>query len=807
MRKQNDATLTLDDRQLRIFELCEAALDLASEDRDAWLVEQCGEDTELIVDVKALLERAVRNDDMFSSNVLENVKPGDRIGPYTLQEVCGHGGMGTVFRARREEAEFTQSVALKVLRAEIVTQALRQRFDLERRALARLHHAYIASLIDGGTTPQGLPWLVMEYVDGLPIDQYCNKHRLSVGERLALLENVAMAVQHAHQNLVIHRDLKPSNVLVTADGVPKLVDFGIAKLVEPPEEFNQTRALDSEAKKDGVTTLFGQRALTPDFASPEQILDGVVSTASDIYSLGVLAMLVLTGRKPYELDTKTPRSLLKSMGQVTIPRASELLTRETGEADINTLAHARRISPARLRRLFRGDADAIMGMALHSDPGSRYASADAFRQDLQRYRLGQPVVARNASMFTRAVAQVRSHKLFFSVVTATVAALSIGLLLALWQARIAQQRFADLHGFSRVVLGDVFDSIVDLPGSTEARSEITKAAQHYLDKLVGSDMTLARRRLDDELLADLALAYRRLGEVQGDPTKANLGQSALALKNYKRALAIAEQVRVESPQAMSSRALIHRSLADVLSWQGDLDAALEQLRIAQELLGRRLREEPGNTRARVSLAYNHVKIGDLLGHPSFANLGQTHSAARMYEQGLSLYDGIDELATNRSLARSHGVLLERAGTMAMVHEDLTRALVLYRQSGDVRRALAAKNADHTDIQRDAGIAIEKIADVLRRQGDLGAAIPKYEEALAVYQRLANVDKSNANAQRTLAIGLENLAEALVLDQRRERALEHYSRAVAIREKLVEKDPASQRLHEELVRTRTTMQGL
>ncbi len=793
--------MTLDDRQLQIFELCEAALELAPEDRDAWLAQQCHDESALMADVQTLLARAERDDDVLSSNVLANVRPGDQIGPYTLEDVCGRGGMGTVYRARRVEAEFTQSVALKVLRAEIVTQALRQRFDLERRALARLSHAYIASLIDGGTTEQGLPWLVMEYVDGLPIDQYCNTNRLSVSARLALLEKVAMAVQHAHQNLVIHRDLKPSNVLVTADGVPKLVDFGIAKLVEPPQQSDAARAVE------GVTTLFGQRALTPDFASPEQILDGRVSTASDIYSLGVLAMLVLTGRKPYELDTKTPRSLLKSLGRVTVPRASELLTRDIGDADINTLARERSTSPARLRRLFRGDADAIMGMALHSDPDSRYVSADAFRQDLHRYRLGQPVVARNASIFTRALAQVRSHKLFYSVLAATVAALSVGLVVALWQARIAQQRFADLHGFSRIVLGDVYDSIVDLPGSTKARSEITRAAQHYLDKLVGSDMTLARRHLDDELMTDLALAYRRLGEVQGDPTKANLGESALALENFRRALAIAEQVHDESPQAKSSRALIHRSIADVLSWQGEREEALEQLNTAQQLLTERLDQEPDNVKARIDLAYNHVKIGDLLGHPSFVNLGQTQAAAGMYERGMTLFEGMDDLTTDRGLARSYGVLLERAGTMAMVHKDTTRALALYRRSGDVRSALAARYADHTDIQRDAGIAIEKIADVLQRQGDLSAAIAKYREALAIYRRLADVDKSNANAQRTLAIGLENLAEALVVDQRQTLALERYSQAVVIREQLVLKDPTSHRLRDELARTREAINAL
>ncbi|MFK7886337.1 MAG: protein kinase [Gammaproteobacteria bacterium] len=789
-------------RQLEILELCEAALELAPNERTAWLAKRCDSNDALLSDVLTLLERAERDDDLLTTNLMADVKPGDHIGRYELIEVCGHGGMGTVYRARRRDASFEQVVALKVLRAEIVTQALRQRFDLERRALARLHHPYIAGMIDGGTTDKGLPWLVMEYVEGVPIDQHCNDRRLNVGERLALLEKVAMAVQHAHQNLVIHRDLKPSNVLVNSDGIPKLVDFGIAKLIELPDEHT------GEENVQGITTLYGQRALTPDFASPEQILDGRVSTSSDIYSLGVLTMLVLTGRKPYELDTKTPRSLLESLGRITVPRVSEMVSRHADVQTLATLAQQRRVSPARLRRLFRGDADAIMGTALHPEPVKRYVSADAFREDLQRYRLGQPVVARNASLLTRSLALVRSHKLMFSVVAATVAALSVGLVIALWQARIAERRFADLHEFSRVVLGDVYDSIANLPGSTDARREITQAAQHYLDKLAGSDMTLVRQRLkDDQLLQDLALAYRRLGDVQGDPTNANLGESTLALENYRRALQIVEQIRTESPQAMSARAQIHRSIADVMSWQGDKAPALEQLKVAHTLMRALVDADRDNQAARVNLVYSHVKIGDLLGHPSFPNLGDSEGAAAMYAKGLTLFDRTAPVVEERDLGRSHGVLLERSGTMAMVHGDVDRALAFYLESAEVRRALAQNNAGHTDIQRDAGVAVEMIADVLKRRGDLPAALEKYREALQVYRGLAEVDARNANAQRTLAIGLENLAEALVLDQRNERAAQRYAEAVEIREHLVALDPASERLRKELERTQVALSVL
>ncbi len=790
-------------RQIQILDLCEAALDREPGERAAWLLQQCGSDDALHSEALVLLKRIDdEDDDVLSAGLYSSVTTGDQVGQYQIEEAIGDGGMGTVYRARRTAAPFEQSVALKVLRAQIVTQALRLRFDLERRVLARLNHPYIASLIDGGTTPKGMPWLVMELVEGVPIDQFCDAQRLSVRDRLALLEKVAMAVQHAHQNLVIHRDLKPSNVLVTNDGIPKLVDFGIAKLIELPEE------QELDARRVGVTTQFGQRALTPDYASPEQILDGTVSTASDIYSLGVLAMLVLAGRKPYELDTKTPRSLLESLDNTTVPRASELVVRDISRQRLSQLAQQRSTSPSRLRRLFRGDADTILATALHPDPAKRYSSADAFRADLHRYRTGQAIAARGDTLLSRTLSLVRANKLVFSVLTATLVALSFGLSLALWQARIAQQRFADLHDFSSIVLGDVYDSVADLPGSTDARSEITQAAQRYLDKLVGTDPTLAGRRLhDDELLADLALAYKRLADVQGLPTGANLGESTPAMANYRRALVIAEQVKNETPQTASVRGQIIQRLADVLAWQGDRAGALLQLQAAHTLFASLRAANPDDTQLHMRLAFSFVKIGDLMGHPSFPNLGDHAAAAAEYKKGLALFDNFGMEGASIGLTRSYGVLLERAGTLALVLGDKDDALAKYTLSGAVRATLAAAHPGHTDIQRDAGIATEMIADVLKSRGDLLQALDKYREALAVYRRLADVDEENANAQRTLAYGLENLAEALVLDHAAEPARLHYLEALAIREVLAARDPDSKRLAVELERTRQVLQDL
>lgn len=793
-------------RQEQIIRLCERALDLDADARRLMLDQHCGNDIDMKRDVEALLARVAdedaAGDESLGGGWLAGVAVGDTVGAYTLKSVIGHGGMGTVYRASRSDGSFEQSVAVKVLRAEIVTQALRKRFDIERSVLARLRHPYIAGMIDGGTTTGGMPWLVMELVDGLPIDVFCRERRLSIAQRVALIEKVAMAVQHAHQNLVIHRDIKPSNVLVTADGVPRLVDFGIAKLLESPEDEN------GQTGDRGVTTQFGQQALTPDYASPEQLLEGRVSTASDVYSLGVLATLVLAGRKPHDRSTTTPRALLESLENVTVPRASDLITRTLDREQLIQLAHERRTSPKRLRRLLRGPLDTVLAKAMHPEPTQRYATADALRDDLYRVRTGEPIRAQKATFFQRTAALLRQHKLAFSAVSAALIALSVGLTLALWQARIARDRFVDLHNFSRVVLGDVYDSVADLPGSTDARRQITAAAQQYLDRLAGNDPAQARKQLrNDSLLADLALAYKRLADVQGLPTNANLGESVPALDNYRTALLLSDQLIDETPAQASVRGQIHQRIGDVRSWQGDIPAGLEHQRTALEIFKALHEQDEADADHRLRLAYSFVKTGDVLGHPSFPNLGESDEASAQYDLALLLFTDPSVLDGEPELQRAFSVVLERAGTMAMVRDDVPVALAFYTRSSELRSRLAAENPDHMDMRRDAGVAIEKIADVQKAGGDLSTALESYRDALAIYRELAEVDRANANAQRTLAIGLENLAEALVDDRQIDAARLRYVEAIGIREALVARDPASQRLSTELARTRRVLEKL
>ncbi|MFK7915487.1 MAG: protein kinase [Pseudomonadales bacterium] len=786
----------------RVFEICELVLAAAPGKRGELLRDQCGDDAALLARVKAMLARIDDAEQQESAqpetsdpfgllgNRANPVKAGDRIDDFVLLEHIGSGGMGAVFRAERAHSSNAQQVAIKVLNAQIVTPELRLRFNIERDILSRLRHPYIAGLIDGGTIATGAPYLAMELVDGVPIDVFCDNNRLRVVERLALLEKVAQALQHAHQSLVVHRDIKPSNILVTADGIPKLVDFGIAKLVSQDPDTVVSNG-PSNAPQHDATTYFGRQALTPDFASPEQLLEGKVSTASDTYSLGILATMLLTGRRPYELDISSPKSVLATLEATRSWRASGIISQVRSQEDLTAIAHSRRTTPAKMKRRFRGDLDTVLAKATHPDAERRYASMAAFGQDIANHRLGKPVVARGDSLGYRTWALIRSNRLAFSVVTATMVALSVGLAAALWQAEIANNRFHDLHQFSSVVIGEVYNSVADLPGSITTRRLIAQEAQHYLDKL-------ASQELDDvALLADLSLAYSRIADVQGRPSSANLGQSALALENYAKAQIFAERITNETTAMRRARAQIYRRKGDLLAWQGQVDAAIVELQRSRKMLQALHQLDPWNTTARVDYAYNLINLGDRAGHPSFQNIGDPDAASEYYAQAVELLQSVAKSSTERELLRCLSVALERLGTMWLGKEDLVAAQSRFEASRDIRLRLVADHPEHMNIRRDAGIAIEQIAKVRQRRGDYSGAIADFEGALEAYLSLYALDPDDVSAKRTVAIGRQNLGSALAQDGDVAAARQQLSVAESLFLELLANDPQAPSLTEKL----------
>jgi eukaryotic-like serine/threonine-protein kinase len=421
-------------------------LDLEPERRAEWLASLQQEHADILPALQELLSQP---NPAFLANLPEVGEytggthpvqalfaPDMAAGPYRLVRELGHGGMGVVWLAERADGSIKREVALKLPHFYLYSPAMADRFARERDILARLTDSRIARLYDAGVTAQGQPYLALEYVEGEAITVYCDRLRLDVKARLNLFLEVLRAVQYAHANLVVHRDLKPSNILVTNAGGVRLLDFGIAKLLE------------EGAAEETELTRFGGRALTPDFASPEQLAGGVISTASDVYSLGILLYELLTGGRPYRLSRDASGDLAERVLKTDALRPSHAAGEESKAA-------ARGASVKRLRASLRGDLDTIVLKAIQKEPLDRYSTADAFAQDIERYLSGQPVLARPASGWYRAKKFVRRNRLAVSAAIAVLLAVGAGTGIALWQAHRADVEAATAKAVSDFLQNDL----------------------------------------------------------------------------------------------------------------------------------------------------------------------------------------------------------------------------------------------------------------------------------------------------------------------------------------------------------------
>ncbi|GAB5518793.1 MAG: hypothetical protein RhofKO_10440 [Rhodothermales bacterium] len=388
------------------------------------------------------------------------------VGPYRLVRELGHGGMGTVFLAERADGTFEQQVALKVVR-HIASAELRRRFEYERQVLAKLQHPNIARLVDGGTTPEGLPWFAMEYIDGQPLDLYCDEHALSIDDRLLLFETVCETVQYAHQHLVIHRDLKPGNILVTSDGRVKLLDFGIAKLL----------AEDDQAPLMTMTRT-GMHLMTPAYASPEQIAGTTVTTTADVYALGVLLYELLTGQRPFDLAGQARRAMEELILHAEPKRPSTVIGETTGTADATTRATTRSTAPQRLRQRLAGDLDTICLKALRKEPERRYPSAEQLGADLRAHLAGMPVSAREPTWQYRMGKFARRNRAALSTVAAVL--LLVTSLIGFYTARLANER--DRATLEADKATQIKDFVVDLFDAADPDRPEPATARDLLDE-------------------------------------------------------------------------------------------------------------------------------------------------------------------------------------------------------------------------------------------------------------------------------------------------------------------------------------
>jgi eukaryotic-like serine/threonine-protein kinase len=435
----------------RVKAVFHAAVEMAEPKRSGFLEQACANDPSLRTEVESLLATHDLAGDFLEEPAIVQAPDlideesssrwiGQRLGPYRLVEKIGHGGMGHVYKAVRADQQYEQQVAIKLIRGDYDTGLIRRRFVAERQILAKLDHPHIARLLDGGATDDGLPFLVMELIEGVPIDEYCSTRQLSIAARLRLFLTTCSAVSHAHRHLVVHRDLKPSNILVTHDGTVKLLDFGVAKV------------LDAVAAASGVpqtVTLF--RAISLDFSSPEQVRGEPVTTASDVYCLGVLMYHLLTGRSPYRSASRATRDVVHAICELEPDPPSRAEPLAIGDGN-----------EAKWRDDLRGDLDSIVLTALRKDPGQRYESVEKLADDVGRHLRGQTVSVRGDALAYRARKFIGRHRAATVGGLALLLALSGGILIVAQnerknraEAQLAEQRYVKARALASDLLGDI----------------------------------------------------------------------------------------------------------------------------------------------------------------------------------------------------------------------------------------------------------------------------------------------------------------------------------------------------------------
>ncbi len=792
------------ERWEKINRLYHSAAEIDAESRAVFLKEACDGDDALLQELNSLLashERAGTfiEEPVFAAGIEatgieweEEENPayavGRRIGSYEITRLIDTGGMGSVYLALRADDQYHKQVAIKVIKRGMDTDFILRRFRHERQILANLNHPNIAQLLDGGATEDGLPYYVMEYVEGEPIDVYCDSHKLSITERLKLFLTVCSAVQYAHQNLIVHLDIKPSNILVTEKGTPKLLDFGIAKL------------LDTGAYQQTLITMgVAPRLVTPSYGSPEQFLGEAITTASDIYSLGVLLYELLCGHHPFQLKDRSLEEVSRVICEEqprkpsTMALVEEIETTNGSQIEDSPspelVSRLRHTAPEKLRRKLAGDLDNIVLKAMHKEPQRRYRSVEQLSEDLQRYLDGRPVTAQPDTLIYRARKFVARHKtsvlagflVFLSLVAGTVG--------IAWQAHVAREqraraerRFNDVRALANSLLFDLHDSIKDLPGSTPARKLLVDRALQYLDSLsreAGGDRALQQ---------ELAQAYEKVGDVQGNPYYANLGNTSGAIESYGKARTILESLLKDDPNNASLKwGLASNNTA--LGWcsetKQDFPNALRYLRQALVLFES---VEPQDARASDRVAGSYYGIANIL-----AETGDSSGALESYRKAAAI-----RLAALPSANAAQGTLLR-----THLAADYTGIARVYAGEGQFASAIEAQQkstalieelyaADHTNATLQSYLAdsYQFVGSDLVGKGNLQKGMQNLGRARQIYESLSQADPSNALVRYRIGYTDIALGDGLLKEKHFAEGIQSYREALLIFQQLAESNSAS-----------------
>ncbi|MBX3299311.1 MAG: protein kinase [Acidobacteria bacterium] len=840
--------MSIPDRD-KLKDLFARAIDLPASVRREFVISASKADPTLANEVLSLIEASESTRNLIEDNIfdLRNAVPpisadltGSRFGNYRIVREIGYGGMGTVFLAERDDGEFSQLVALKLVRQSIADSRTIESFRRERQILAGLNHPNIAALYDGGISAKGEPFIAMEFVDGVPLNIYAAENDLGVEERLKLFLKVCSAVAYAHRNLVVHRDIKPSNILINAVGEPKLLDFGLAKVFESDISETQT----------------AMRAFTPGYASPEQITGRTITTASDIYSLGVVLYELLTGTKPLNLDNIGFDEIVNTIS--------------TGQPDPPSIA-AERAMRSSFGRLLRGDLDNIIMNALRKEPERRFRSVEEFANDIERHLEGRPVTARPNTFGYRASKFLLRHKIGVAMSALVLISIISGITFTLWQANVARKerdraehRFRDIRKLSNSLLFEIAPKIERLSGATDAREAVVTRALEYLDSLA------AETADDPSLQAELAAAYEKVGDLQGNPLKPNLSDFAGAIESYIKARDI---ILKQSPN-LENRAKLaanYRALASIRFAQNEVKESLADSERSLALFADLILEHPDDkglaaARTATLLDYGHtlainnqysvgipiyrdainaaekldqedpeilrllalgraylgnalswddqqpdaeaetekaIKIVEklLLKYPNDANVRQ--SAWIVYSMASSTFEGIQNDISLRHAQASfkvaeRSVELDPADTQALQNlakakSRLGNVLVLMKRREDgiarIRESLTMmtgliqREPRNRVYQRDLGTIYTRLGDAEKSRSNLVGALAAYKESSAIYRDLAASDETNTVAHRDWAQAVKSVGITEKKLGRSDDARASISLAIEIFEKL------------------------
>ncbi len=747
------------------------AMEAPLADRRRFLNDRCGGDSELLLEVESLLEHAsgevqvqektVRmaldeTRDVPVESVMHlgfGIRPGQTVGPYRIQKLLGEGGMGSVHLAVREVDGYQMRVALKIMRVAALNDYSMRRFRMERQILARLSHPNITRLLDGGVTAEGLPYLVTEYVEGVPLDQFCTQKRPPLEARLRVFLDVLNALSFAHRNLIVHGDIKPANILVTSEGTAKLVDFGIARLVDP----------DSNSS-NGSTTTF---ALTPGWASPEQLRGDPPSVLADLYSLGRVFYDLIAGQNSHSLSGIPPQRYLEILSNT-----PGLPSQVSGE------------------KALEGDLDDIALKAVEFEPQQRYQSGDQFGEDIRAYLESRPISARRATWRYRAEKFTRRHRravILGGLVTAALISLIAATLI---QARAAREQYAAaarqalaVRKLANTFVFDLDDAVAEMPGATQIRARIMQSAVEYLDRLAKESAGNA------ELQYELGLAYTKVGDVLGLPGGSNLGKTVAALENYRKAEFILEPL-ARGPQATQDQkfhlAALYTKISAVLKVVGDSRVALEydlkSFGIRQALL----QVNPADQELKRALVQSLTSLGG-----TYSQLGEWPKVLESRQRALHIAEEL-VAANKKSVGDRRSLVLARTRLASILSKEKHHAAALeqLRIAVSEQKALRDENPINPQISLAYASTLSALARGLDESGDINGALRQHETAEKIYEAEVSTDPVDVRARSLLGTARVSIGRLLTRSGRASAALPYLERSLQTRLYLSERDPAN-----------------